>query len=307
MKLKGYLMAALAAAAYGTNPAFAVPLYDEGMNPVCVLLFRYLFSLPILALMMAARGRSLKITRAEGVQLSVLGVLMALSSLGLFESYNYMNPGVASTLLFVYPVMVAVIMTFFFHETFRMSTCICLALMGAGLYLLMRGGTSSDTGMLGLLFVMLSSLTYALYLVMTNVSKVLRGVSTLKMLFYVILFGSSVFVFALLTGADFTMPATGRAWGNLVALALIPTVLSLGCTTVAVNAIGSTPTAIFGALEPVTAVVLSVVLLGETITGREIVGGLLIVAATSIVIASGPVDKVLLRVRKMLPRRRSRP
>lgn len=299
-------MAALAAAAYGTNPAFAVPLYAEGMNPVCVLLFRYLFSLPILALMMAARGRSMRINKAEAIQLAILGVLMALSSLGLFESYNYMNSGVASTLLFVYPVMVAVMMSFFFHEPFRMSTGICLIVMGGGLYMLMKGDSGSETGMMGIVLVMLSSLTYALYLVMTNVSKVLHGVSTLKMLFYVILFGSSVFIFALLAGTPFTAPPGGTAWINLVALALIPTVLSLGCTTVAINAIGSTPTAIFGALEPVTAVVLSVVLLGQDITAREIGGGLLIVAATSIVIASGPVDKVLLRVRKMLPALRPR-
>ncbi|MDE6389985.1 MAG: DMT family transporter [Duncaniella sp.] len=306
MKAKGYILAAIAAAAYGTNPAFAVPLYADGMNPVCVLLFRYIFSLPILAAMMAARGRSLSIGKAEAMQLAVLGVLMAVSSLGLFESYNYMNSGVASTLLFVYPVMVAVMMSFFFHEPFRMSTGICLAIMGAGLFMLMKGDAGSETGMLGVVLVMLSSLTYALYLVMTNVSKVLHGVSTLKMLFYVILSGSSVFIFALLLGTPFTVPSGIGGWINLAALALIPTVLSLGCTTAAINTIGSTPTAIFGALEPVTAVVLSVVLLGQDITGREIAGGLLIVAATSIVIASGPVDKVLLRVKKMLPRLRRR-
>lgn len=299
-------MAAIAAAAYGTNPAFAVPLYADGMNPVCVLLFRYIFSLPILATMMAARGRSLSIGKAEAMQLAVLGVLMAVSSLGLFKSYNYMNSGVASTLLFVYPVMVAVMMSFFFHEPFRMSTGICLAIMGAGLFMLMKGDAGSETGMLGVVLVMLSSLTYALYLVMTNVSKVLHGVSTLKMLFYVILFGSSVFIFALLLGTPFTVPSGIGGWINLAALALIPTVLSLGCTTVAINTIGSTPTAIFGALEPVTAVVLSVVLLGQGITGKEIAGGLLIVAATSIVIASGPVDNVLLRVKKMLPKLRRR-
>lgn len=306
MKAKGYILAAIAAAAYGTNPAFAVPLYADGMNPVCVLLFRYIFSLPILATMMAARGRSLSIGKAEAMQLAVLGVLMAVSSLGLFESYNYMNSGVASTLLFVYPVMVAVMMSFFFHEPFRMSTGICLAIMGAGLFMLMKGDAGSETGMLGVVLVMLSSLTYALYLVMTNVSKVLHGVSTLKMLFYVILFGSSVFIFALLLGTPFTVPSGIGGWINLAALALIPTVLSLGCTTVAINTIGSTPTAIFGALEPVTAVVLSVVLLGQGITGKEIAGGLLIVAATSIVIASGPVDNVLLRVKKMLPKLRRR-
>ena len=62
-KIKGYLLAALAAATYGTNPVFAIPLYDDGMNANSVLLFRYLLSLPMLALMARMRGRSLKMPR----------------------------------------------------------------------------------------------------------------------------------------------------------------------------------------------------------------------------------------------------
>ena len=99
-------MAAVAAASYGTNPAFAVPLYSEGMNPTSVLFFRYLLSLPILLVMMIWRGQTLKLKRNEIFPVAVLGILMGLSSLGLFESYKYMNAGVASTLLFMYPVMV---------------------------------------------------------------------------------------------------------------------------------------------------------------------------------------------------------
>ena len=115
---KGYFLAALAAAAYGTNPAFAVPLYEGGMNPVSVLLFRYLLGLPLLALIMAARGISFRIAKEDVAPTAVLGMLMAFSSLSLFESYNYMNSGIASTLLFVYPIMVAVLMICFYHEKF---------------------------------------------------------------------------------------------------------------------------------------------------------------------------------------------
>ena len=84
-------MAALAAAAYGTNPAFAVPLYEQGMNPVSVLLFRYVLGLPLVALLAISRGRSLKLRSHEAMPLAVLGVMMALSSLLLFGSYEYMN------------------------------------------------------------------------------------------------------------------------------------------------------------------------------------------------------------------------
>lgn len=171
MKLKGYLLAAIAAATYGTNPAFAVPLYEQGMNPNSVLLFRYMMGLPVLAAMLIWRGHPIALQQREIMPLAVLGLLMGTSSLTLFEAYNYMNSGVASTLLFVYPVMVALLMTFFFHEHFRATTGICLALTGAGLIMLLRTPEGSEISVAGIALVMISSLTYAIYLVMTNVPK----------------------------------------------------------------------------------------------------------------------------------------
>ena len=167
-KLKGYGLAALAAATYGTNPVFAVPLYEEGMNPNSVLLFRYLLGLPILAAMLACRGRSLRIDRREVMPLSVLGVMMAVSSLTLFASYEYMNVGVASTMLFVYPVLVAVLMSWLYKERVKVTTIACLVLMCGGLLLMMRGG--GDVSVMGSVLVLVSALTYAVYLVMLNVS-----------------------------------------------------------------------------------------------------------------------------------------
>lgn len=302
IKVKGYALAALAAATYGTNPAFAVPLYGDGMNPVSVLVFRYGLCLPILALMLALRGRSVAISRQEVMPMAVLGVLMGISSLTLFEAYNYMNSGIASTLLFIYPVLVAVMMSFFYHEKFRITTGLCLVIMGAGLILLLRTGGDTSISPWGCVLVFLSSLTYALYLVMTNVNKIVRTVPTLKLLFWQFLFGSFVFVFVIALGEPFTLPAHSWGWINLAALALLPSVISLGATTEAIHCIGSTPTAIFGALEPLTAVLLSVFFLGQTLTPREILGGVLILVATTLVIAADPVDKALLRVRKMFPR-----
>lgn len=301
MKLKGYVLAALAAASYGTNPAFAVPLYGDGMNPTSVLLFRYLLSLPVLLILILARGQNLKLRRSEIAPVIILGILMALSSLGLFESYKYMNAGVASTLLFMYPVMVALLMTFFYHERFRITTGICLVIMAAGLMLLVRTDGESNVSMIGFLFVFLSSLTYAIYLVMTNVSAKIKDIPTVKLLFYQLLSGSSVFFFMLLAGQPLILPSGAIGWIDVSALALLPTVMSLYCTTAAIHCIGSTPTAIFGALEPVTAVVLSVVFLNQSMSANEILGGILIVIATSMVVASDPIDHALLRMRKMFP------
>ena len=303
-KFKGYILAAFAAAAYGTNPAFAIPLYETGMNPNSVLLFRYCIGIPILAILMGIRKLDFQLKRDELMPVFILGVLMALSSLTLFESYNYMNSGVASTLLFVYPVMVAVMMTFFFRERFKTSFIFCFLFMGAGLILLMRPEGGAGINMLGFLLVMVSALTYAIYIVLVNESKAISKIPTTKLLFYVLIFGSTVFLFKMAAGTELTLPAKATGWYNLTALAIIPTVLSLACTSAAIHIIGSTPTAIFGALEPLTAVVLSVVFLGQDISVREIAGGLLIIIATTIVVTSNSVDKFILHVRKMFPVKR---
>lgn len=304
MKFKGYLLAAIAAAAYGTNPAFAIPLYDQGMNPNSVLLFRYILGLPILAVLVKSRGYSLSISWNVFCQVAILGILVAFSSLSLFVSFNFMNSGIASTLLFIYPILTAVMMVFFFHEKLKRTILLCLLLMCCGLFLLIRANDGSTLNPYGCLLVMVSALTYALYLVMVNVSRTIRDIPTSKLLFYVLGVGSLVYVVLAIGGTSVTLPVQASGWINIAALALIPTLLSFACTTAAIKIIGSTSTAILGALEPVTALILSVAILGQSITPREILGCLLIMIATMLVVASSNVEKLLLRVRMMFPKRR---
>lgn len=300
----GLVLAAVAAATYGTNPAFAVPLYADGMNPNSVLLFRYLLGLPILAALMSWRGVGFRLSRSEVGITALLGFLMAFSSLGLFESYRYMNSGVASTLLFVYPIMVAVMMVFIYHERLQPSVVLCLAIMAVGLWFLMKPAGGVSISLVGFLLVMLSSVTYALYIVFVNTSAVARAIPTTKLLFYVLAWGALLFLALVPAGMELTLPSKPSEWLNLGALAIIPTVISLACTTKAIQLIGSTPTAILGALEPVSAVILSIVVLGQSITSHELIGGLLIVVAATLVVCDSSVNALILHVVRMFPRHR---
>lgn len=153
-KAKGYLLGAVAAATYGMNPLFALPLYKAGMDPDSVLFFRYLFAIPLLGIMLKARGRDFKLHRREIVPLVLLGLLVALSSLSLFLSYNYMDAGIASTLLFVYPIFVALIMAFGFREKLSPQTALCILLALAGIGLLFKGSDGSTLNITGTVLVM---------------------------------------------------------------------------------------------------------------------------------------------------------
>lgn len=303
-KAKGYLLGAVAAATYGMNPLFAIPLYGDGMNPDSVLFFRYLLAIPLLGVMLKVRGRSLRLQRAEVAPLVFYGLMIALSSLALFLSYGYMGASIASTLLFVYPIMVAVIMACLFRERLRPVTLLCMTAALAGIGLLYRNGDGSTISLVGTLFVFVSSLSYAIYLVGINRVKSIRNEPTLKITFYVLLFGVVLFVGRLLWTGDVALPRHWYMWGNLLGLAVFPTAISFLCTTAAINKIGSTPTAILGALEPVTAVVFGVAVFHETLSVRQGLGLVLIIAAVTLVVAGGRISLPMTRFRHMFPRLR---
>ena len=301
VKAKGYILGAIAAASYGMNPLFALPLYKEGMDPDSVLFFRYLFAIPIMALMIKSRRRSFRLQRKEILPLIIMGIMVALSSLTLFLSYNYMEAGIASTLLFVYPIMVALIMSCVFKEEIKPLTIFCIFMALSGIGLLYQGDNGQPISLQGVLLVMASALSYAIYIVGVN-RPILRNVATVKLTFYVISFGLLVFVVGTGFCTDLMVPFRWQHWANLFALALFPTAISFLCTTIAAQYIGSTPTAILGALEPVTAVFFGVTLFNETMNGRIALGILLILLAVTMVIAGGKITTQMVRFRKLFPR-----
>lgn len=300
-QFKGYVLGTIAAASYGMNPLFALPLYKAGLDTDSVLFFRYLFAIPLVGIMLKARGRDFKIVQKEIPWLLVMGLLMALSSLALFESYNFMDVGVASTLLFVYPIMVALIMCLVFKEKLSMRILLCIILALGGIGLLYKTGSGATLSLTGSAWVFVSALSYAIFLVGINQSR-LKDMPTLKMTFYVLLFGFTLFLFRLDFGRSLAYPHEWYLWANLLALAVFPTVISFLCTTSAVHYVGSTPTAILGALEPVTAVFIGVAMFGEDLTFRESIGLVLIILAVTLVIAGGSITAHLIRFRKLFPR-----
>ncbi len=301
LKAKGYILGVIAAATYGMNPLFALPLYKAGMNPDSVLFLRYLFAIPVLGIMIKARGRDFKLKRKEIVPLIIMGLLISLSSLTLFQSYNYMEAGIASTLLFVYPIMVALIMAFVFKERLTLQTIVCILLALGGIGLLYKGDDGTTLNLTGVILVVISALSYAIYIVAVN-RPLLKDIATLKLTFYVLLFGMTLFLVRVDFGMSLRVVDTWYLWGNLIALAIFPTAVSFLCTTQAIQYIGSTPTAILGALEPLTAVFFGVTVFGESFTMRLACGILMIVSAVTLIIAGSNVTVYLVRFRKLFPK-----
>lgn len=293
---RGYALGALAAATYGTNPLFALPLYRQGMSVDSVLFYRYAIAIIILAAMMKFKGERFAITRSELPALAIAGILVALSSLLLFDSYNYMDVGIASTILFVYPVFVALLMGAFFHERINIVTVLSIGLALVGIAMLYQGDGTETISTLGITLVILSSLSYALYMVAVNKSRLSR-MSSMKLTFYALVFGSLIFVVRLdfLTSLD-AVPSP-LAWTCITAIGIFPTIVSFMAMAVAIHDIGSTPTAILGALEPVTAVIVGVAIFGETLSSRSISGILLVLVAVTLIVVARPLMGILRHIR----------
>ena len=284
MKHKGIICGILAAVCYGTNPFGALPLYEEGVNTASVLFYRFSMAVLMLAVMLIAERKSFSVRKGELKTLASLGALFAVSSITYYQSFRFMDAGIASTILFVYPVMVAVIMATFFKESVTLSTvsAIILALLGIGL--LYRGGEGATLSTMGIILVMLSSLSYAVYIVIVNQSSI--RMSSLKLTFYVLLMCMMCLLAYSFTSPDLhlQLPPSPRAWFYACWLGLVPTILSLVLMTIAVHEVGATPTAIMGALEPLTAVAIGVLLFGESLTPRLMTGIVFILLAVMVIV-----------------------
>ena len=293
-KTKGFILGAIAAASYGMNPLFTLPLYSAGMSVDTVLFYRYSLAVIVLGIMMKFQKQSFAIKRVDVLPLCIMGLLFAFSSLFLFMSYNYMDAGIASTILFVYPVLVAIIMAVVFKEKVSPSTMFSIALAFVGISMLCKSPGGQTLSLVGITFVFLSSLSYAIYIVGVNRSS-LKDMPIAKLTFYVLLFGLSVYVVRLQFCTELQVIPTPMLWINAVSLAVFPTVISLVTMTKAIHYIGSTPTAILGALEPVTALFFGVLVFGEQLTPRIILGILMVITAVTLIIGG----KSLLKKRKI--------
>ena len=279
-KTKGFILGAIAAASYGMNPLFTLPLYSAGMSVDTVLFYRYSLAVIVLGIMMKFQKQSFAIKRVDVLPLCIMGLLFAFSSLFLFMSYNYMDAGIASTILFVYPVLVAIIMAVVFKEKVSPITMFSIALAFVGISMLCKSPGGQTLSLVGITFVFLSSLSYAIYIVGVNRSS-LKDMPIAKLTFYVLLFGLSVYVVRLQFCTELQVIPMPMLWINAVSLAVFPTVISLVTMTKAIHYIGSTPTAILGALEPVTALFFGVLVFGEQLTPRIILGILMVITAVT--------------------------
>lgn len=278
--VKGYLCAFISAFTYGLIPLFMIPIKkEESFSVDATLFYRFLIASGAIVFFLFYQKERLHISFREMLIMSLLGLLYALSAEFLFLAYDYLSPGIASTIFFSYPIIVALVLILFYKEKLTLPTLLSLLLVVAGVGVLsIKKGEALNY--IGLGISLLGALVYALYILIVN--KVRIESSGVKISFYSMLFSSLYFlVKSLLLRESITISSWALA-GDLTLFAIITTSLSLVTLVYAVRYIGSTPTAIMGAFEPIVAILISVGLFGEQLTPSLVIGGMVIITGVLI-------------------------
>ena len=279
----GYPAGIITGVTYGLNPLFAVPLMNKGAAIESILFFRYLFAVVLLGAFLLLTKQSFRINAKQAGVLLVLGLLYTSSSLFLFEAYNYIASGLATTLIFLYPVLVAIIMVFLRVVPSWPVWMAIAATFGGVLVMTQQGSGGEAIDPIGVALSLGSALVYALFIVVINRSKAIAEISNTLLTFYALTVGAVVFL-GKIAFSDTAITAgitSGGDWLNLVGLALLPTIVSTATLAIATRNIGATKASVLGVFEPITAILVGTLMFGEPLTTNILLGiGIAIVAVT---------------------------
>lgn len=285
--LIGYPAGIITGITYGLNPLFGMPLMSKGVSVDSILFFRYGIAVLILGVILLFDRQSFKISWRQAGVLLVLGLLYTSSSICLFEAYKYIPSGLATTLIFLYPVLVALIMVFL-RVVPSWQVWLAIVATFVGVIIMTQGDSSQEINPIGVLLSLGSALVYALFIVIINRSKTISSISNSLLTFYALMVGAVVFLTRISLSGREVMAGidTSLDWLNIVGLAILPTIVSTATLAVATRRIGATKASVLGVFEPITAILVGTLVFGEALTNNIIIGILIAIVAVTFMIIS---------------------
>ena len=274
----GYLAGIISGVTYGMNPLFGVPVINKGLDVNSLLFYRYgMATLLMLGYMLLAK-KQVRITWRQFGLMAVLGILFTGCSITLFEAYKYIPSGIATSILYVYPIMVALIMMFLGQfPTWQTWVSIFAGVVGAVLLSVKGGGGFIDWR--GIALVVASGLCYTLFIVIVNQSKQVKALPNLTLTFYCFLVGTLMLFVLSGFGTKLNPVPDAVSWLNVLGLAILPTAVATITLAAATKAVGATKCSILGILEPLTAIFIGTLVFHEPFTLNVALGVVLILFA----------------------------
>lgn len=282
-QLRGVVNGIISGVSFGMIPLFSIPVIAAGMDNVSILVYRFLFGSAAMLAILLLRKTNMRVSLSELLRIVLLAIFYITTALATLECYKYLSSGIATALVYTDPIWCALIGLAFLGDKFsiKLTSSILLASLGV---MMMTGVFSGDGtfSMIGLLLGLASGLAYGIFLILVPRLKV-KHIASLKLTFYVFFTGMWLLIaYSLMTNGGVEEVPDSSCWLDLALLGLIPTAISNICVTVSLKLIDSTIVAILGAFEPLTAMVVGVVILGEPLGFIGVVGGMLILVAVAI-------------------------
>ncbi len=288
IRKNGIFYAAISSTSFGFSPLFTLALLTAGLSGFDVLSYRWMTAAAVLLVYSFCRKKSLRFLSAEEFwKVILLSLLRAVTAGTLLIGYANISTGIATTINFMYPVIVTICMMLFFGEKKSPVDFISIAATIVGVYLLASGDSlvveNGDTR-LGLICSLISAFSYAAYYLLMKVLKADK-IEVVKFNTWIMLLSGLYFITcALLFEGGLPIVTDGKSWLNILGLGLWATMVSNVTGVKAVRRIGPTRTSIIGALQPLTAVLLGVFFLGEHLYLRSVIGITLILISVTIVV-----------------------
>lgn len=284
MRTKGIILTILSALLYGVTPVLASYTYDMGSNAQILTFYRNLFVIPVAAVIILIRKTGFAVNGKQLLRFLPVGLMLTSTTVILYDSYQYVGIGVATTLHFLYPVFVALICRVFFREKLGRVKTIALIAATAGVLCFM--GNLQNAGLTGIILASASGLTYAVY--MSGMDKFgLKEEDPFKIAFYMALMGSILMlIYNIPTGQIvFALPPTALLYTLIISLCT--SFLGVMLLQIGIKYLSATTAAIFCLFEPVASSICGVLFLGEGFSVMKIIGSIVILAAAGALSAAG--------------------
>lgn len=283
-KYKGIIYTALSAFIFGFTPILTKLTYSGGGNGITITFLRSTLALPILFIILTYKKIPLSLSKKEMKQVFIMGIFgTAMTTITLYVSYNYINVGMATSIHFIYPVLVTLCCILFFGDSINKKKIFALLFGTSGILFLMD--VSSSSSYMGLILALISGVTYAFYIVYMEKSG-LKNLYYFKLSFYICIAGSALSGIFGLYSHQLTLSLTPTAWFYAFLVSIFTSVGALSLLQIGISLIGATNAAMLSTIEPITGVLLGMLILGETMTLPKAVGCLLITISVFLIASS---------------------
>ncbi|MBU3126072.1 MULTISPECIES: DMT family transporter [Clostridium] len=280
-KTKGILFIILSAISFGLMPILAKLSYRGGANAYTTLFLRFFFAAIMLLYYLKSKRISLKITRKQLFLVIIIGVFgFAFTSTSLFMSYNYISIGMATMIFYTYPAIVTLFSYVFYKEKMYPRKIISLIISTIGIYILIDRGSASFN-LIGIILAGIAAVMYSLYVLGAS-HKEFRVINSYVLTFYISCASAAFMFMAAITTGNFDMHISFYALVAILLLSLISTAVALMAFLEGVRIIGPSKASIFSTIEPIVALTLGIIVLGESISVRIIIGSIMIVSSVVI-------------------------